>query len=107
MAAELQASPDQIHWWDRKGNVRVGVLLGLKQIEVLDSTAIYRIENKEMHGFQFGNPAVNPHHVTLDLFYVNDRRYELLIASSEKDQQMLTQADINAIVASFRPIPHS
>jgi len=48
---------------------------------------------------------VEPHRVTLDIFDVNNRRYQLVIASSNR--QLITQADINAIVASFRPIPHS
>jgi hypothetical protein len=106
MATELAATPDQIHFWNRYGNVRTAVLLGLKQIEVLDSTAIYRNGNEELKGFQFGNPAVDSR-VTLDLYDVNNRRYQLVIASPSKAARTFSQADINAIVASMRPIPHS
>lgn len=107
MEAELNATPDDIRWWDRTGNVRAAVLLGLKQVEVLDDSAIFRIGNNEMHGFQFGDPAKPPYRVKLELFDVNDRRYEIIISSIHPNVLPVTQEDINAIVASLKPIPHS
>lgn len=107
MAAELSATPSDIHWWNRSGNVRAGVLLGLKQIEVMNSTAIYRIANDELHGFQLGDAAEKPMRIRLELFDVSGRRYELIIASTANSSRAVTQADINAIVASMQPIPHS
>lgn len=107
MATELSATPEDIHWWNRTGNVRATVLLGLKQIEVLDSTAIYKVGNEELHGFQLGDPAVTPLRVGLELFDVNGRRYELVITSPQEDGRAVSQADINAIVASMQPVPHN
>jgi hypothetical protein len=105
MGAELSATPDSIRWWDREANVRTAVLLGLKSSQVLQtSTAILRISNAKLKGFQLGDPTKDQQ-VKLELFDVNDRQYELLIASTAKSE--MTQADINAIVASMRPIPHS
>lgn len=106
MEAELMANPGDIHWWDRRGNVRTAVLLGLKQIDILDDRAIYRIANREMHGFQFGDPANPRHRVRLELFDVNDRRYEIMI-SSTAPAGLLNQPQVNAIIDSIRPIPHS
>jgi hypothetical protein len=54
-----------------------------------------------------GNPAIAPYSVELDLFDRNDRRYKIIIIGKDKKRPVLTQADINAMVASFRPIPHS
>jgi hypothetical protein len=105
MAGEMAATPEQIRWWDRTGDVRLGVLLGLKATEILDCKAIYKVGNAELHGFQFCDPTAPPHRVKLDLFDVNNRRYEMVIASRD-GKPAVTQADINAIVASMRPIPH-
>lgn len=108
MASELAATPDQIRWWNRTNNVRLTVLLGMKSIEMTGNcTAIYKAENSELHGFQLGDPAIAPHRVTLDLFDVNNRRYELVASSRNADHPVVTQADINAIVASIRPVLHS
>lgn len=108
LEVELAASPNDVHWWNRTGNVRAAVLLGLKEIEISDSTTvIYKIGNDEMHGFQFGDPAKPPYRVKLELFDVNNRRYEIMISSIKPATLPVTQADINAIVGSLRPIPHS
>src|SRR6185437_1773342 len=51
MASELAASPAEIHWWTRTNNVRLAVLLGMKSMEITsDCTAIYTVENPELHG---------------------------------------------------------
>src|SRR6185437_8420033 len=82
MASELAASPAEIHWWTRTNNVRLAVLLGMKSMEITsDCTAIYTVENPELHGFEFSDPAVAPHRVVLNLFDVNNLRYEMVIAS--------------------------
>lgn len=108
LEAELTANPEDVHWWNRTGNVRAAILLGLKETEVSDSTTvIHRIQNDEMHGFQLGDPAKPPYRVKLELFDVNDRRYEILISWMHPSTSPVTQADINAIIASIRPIPHS
>jgi hypothetical protein len=108
MAAELGATPSQVKWWaTRTANVRSLVLLNLKSMEMNDTNAIYQLTAEEMHGFQLGNPAIAPYRVELDLFDRNDRRYQIIINGKDEQRPVLTQAEINAMVASFRPIPHS
>jgi hypothetical protein len=108
MASELTAAPDQIRWWNRTNNVRLALLLGMKSIKISNEcTVIYRVENPELHGFEFCDPAAAPYRITLNVFDVNNRSYEMVIASRRADQPVVTQADINAIIASMRPIPHN
>ena len=106
LAAELNATPEQIHWWDRSGSARLGYLLTMKELNLQRGSITYKIENDELRGFQFNDHAVGPLRVTLELFDVNGRRYEITI-TSPPDARKVTQADINALVASMRPIPHS
>lgn len=108
MAATLAATPAQVKWWaPRSENVRIMVLLGHKSMEMLDFGAVYKISSDEVRGFQFGNPAVAPYKVTLDLYDVNNRRYQIMITDHDPHGPFLSQGEVNAIVASFRPIPHS
>jgi hypothetical protein len=60
-----------------------------------------------MHGFQIGDPALSPYKVVLDLYDRSDRRYQILIVGKDLTHQVITQAEINGMVASLRPIPHS
>lgn len=106
LAAELNATPEQIHWWDRSGSARLGYLLAMKELNLQRGTVTYKMENDELRGFQFSDHAIAPFQVTLELFDVNSRRYELTITSPPNSRKV-TQADINALVASMRPIPHS
>ncbi len=76
-------------------------------MEMVECTAIYHVANSELRGFQFCDADVAPHRVVVNLFDVNNRRYELIIASRDAAKPAVTQADINAIISSMRPIPHS
>jgi len=109
MAAEMAVTPSEIKWWNPPGaNARCLVLLNLKAMEIHGiSNAIYRRSSEEMRGFQFGNPSVAPYQVELNLFDRNDRRYKIIITGKKPAGQAITQAEINAMVASLRSIPHS
>jgi len=108
MAAEMAVTSSQMKWWAwPQQNDRVFILLGLKSMEMRDANAIYEIGTDEMHGFQFGNPALSPYKVVLQLFDRNGRRYEIMISRSTPGVPIPTQAEVNAIVASIQPIPHS
>jgi hypothetical protein len=109
MAEEMAATPSQIKWWNLpRANVRCMILLNLKVLEIHGSSkAIYRQSSEEMHGFQFGDPAAAPYMVELDLFDRHDRRYKILLIAKNPVARVITQAQINAIVASLRPIPHN
>ena len=106
LADALSATPEQIHWWDRSGSARLWYLLAMKELNLQRGSVTYKIENDELRGFQFNDHAVTPLQVTLELFDVNSRRYELTITSPPGSRKV-TQAEINALIASMRPVPHS
>ncbi|MDR3792385.1 MAG: hypothetical protein P4L03_03300 [Terracidiphilus sp.] len=108
MAAELSATPSQVKWWStRATKARYLVLLSMKSMEIIDTQVIYWQGSSEMRGFQLGSPVQAPYRVELDLFDRNGRRYKILIASADRTHAVMTQAEVNSIVASLVPIPHS
>jgi hypothetical protein len=108
MAAELSATPAQVQWWSSGATkARYLYLLGMKSMEIIDTQVIYWQGSSEMRGFQLGSPVQAPYRVELDLFDRNGRRYKVLIASVNRTHPAMTQAEVNSIVASFVPIPHS
>jgi hypothetical protein len=109
LAAELSAKPSDVHWWtSRERNIRSSVLLNIKasELELAHANAIFWQGNAEMRGFQFGNPAVAPFRVELVFFDRADRRYQVELNGPDPPRQFLTQAEVNAIVASMKPIPY-
>ena len=104
LADTLQATPDQIRWWARTRNVKVSILFGLKFTEMIDSKAVFRVGNSDLKGFEFVDSLIAPRMVKLKLFDKTDQSYEIFVARAESGQP-IAQADINAIVASMRPIP--
>lgn len=108
MASALATTQTDPHWWaSPKENIRRDVLLSTKSGEMRDANAVYQISGNELRGFQFGNPTAAPYDVRLVLFDRNDRQYEILLRQNERKAPFITQAEVNAIVASIRPIPHS
>ena len=102
MAAEVETTPDQIKWWNsRKQNTRNGLLLTYKSLDLRNAHEIYRLASGELRGFQFGNPIVAPYVVQLDLFDPSDRHYRILVTPSKQKKPVITQAQINALVASI------
>jgi len=76
-------------------------------MELGDDGAVYAVNFGQVRGFQEGNPAVPPYRVHLDLFDAADHHYEIQIAVQNDSRSVLTQAQVNAMVASLRPIPQS
>ncbi len=109
MVAELAAAPSQVKWWSTlTAKAKSLILLNLKSMEVLESTTrIYPQSSEEMHGFQMGDPALPPYKVQLLLYDRNDRRYQIWIVGKDLTRPVITQAEINGMVATLRPIPHS
>jgi len=102
MAPEVETTPDQIRWWDsRKQNTRNALLLTYKSLNLRNAHEIYRLVSGELRGFQFGNPIVEPYVVQLDLFDHSDHHYRILITPSKQKKPVITQAQINAVVASI------
>jgi hypothetical protein len=105
LADTLQTTPDQIRWWARTHNVKVSIFFGLKFTEISNSKAVFRVGNSDLRGFEFVDSVTAPRMVKLKLFDKTDQLYEILVARTETGPPM-PQADINAIIASLRPISH-
>lgn len=101
MTAAMAATPDQAQWWKMpRENARCLLLMTQKSIDVLESRTIHPISAGTMRGFQFGN-ASDPV-IRLILFDPQDRRYMVVIGRKRGVPSPLTQAEINALVASLR-----
>jgi hypothetical protein len=108
MAAEMAATPDQLKWWKGPSrNEASSFLLEMKQLNLGDMRAIYTIGAGEFRGFQEGNPANPPYRVRLDLFDSADYHYQIIISAKGGSGPTFSQAEVNAIVASVKPLPHN
>lgn len=113
MQAAMQATPEQVKWWRFRtlANERVEYLLFTKYSAISLSFSfhsftirpIYTIGFGEVHGFQIGSPDVAPYDAHIDLFDAADRHFAFDVSGPEGHGQVLTQAEINAIVGSIQP----
>lgn len=113
LQAAMLATPEQVKWWRFRSsqNRRAALLLVSKFVALTESSPghlfgirpIYAIASGEFHGFQLGNPDVPPYDARIDLFDGADRHLAFDIWGSEGHGQVLTQEEINAMVASIRP----
>lgn len=113
MQAVLSATPDHVKWWRFRSsqNQKESLLLETKSIAQIECappgrftiTPVYTIAFGEFRGFQFGNPDVAPYEAHIDVFDGADRQFTLDIAGPEGHKQLLTQQELNAMVASIRP----
>lgn len=100
---EMLATPADLHWWKgRSATGRGALFLGLKSLDVGEAATLYSVRAGQIKGFQIGDPATFPYQVRLDLFDPTDRHYQVHISSIEKPA--LSQAQLNAMIASFRPV---
>lgn len=103
MASEVVSTPSEIKWWaTRAHNIRTGLLLANKSLNVNDATVIHKIGSATVRGFQYGDPNIPPFFVQIDLFDRADKHYKLIISGN---RPVISQAQINALVSSFRPLP--
>jgi hypothetical protein len=111
--AAMWATPKQAKWWKFRNvrNERVEYLL-LTKFSFLTRSAsshaftlgpIYAISAGSFHGFQVGDPNVLPYDTHVDLFDGADRYFAFDIIGPKEHGQVLTQAEINAIVTSIKP----
>jgi hypothetical protein len=115
MQAAMSATPDQVKWWRFRSaqNERAQLLLMTKFAALMtcrthqESTAspVYAIAIGDFRGFEYGNPDVAPYDVNIEVFDGADRRFALNIAGQQGHKQILTQEELNAMVASIRPSP--
>ena len=100
MSAEMQETASEIGLLQpRKKNLRAMLLLMLKP--TYKATAVYQIAEGRMRGFQVGDPKAREM-VRLLLFDEKDREFDLWIRGP-KTGEVLTQEQVNGVVASVRP----
>jgi hypothetical protein len=111
--AAMWTTPEHAKWWKfhTLENERVEYLLLTKFSILANSTSlhaftlgpIYAISAGGFRGFQIGDPEVPPYEAHVDLFDGSDRHLALDVSGPKRHAQVLSQAEINAIVASIRP----
>jgi hypothetical protein len=57
----------------------------------------------DFRGFQFGDPSKAPYDTHVDLFDSSDRHFAIDVGGEEGHGQVLTQEELNAVVASILP----
>lgn len=112
LQAAMQVTPDQVKWWKLRNlaNERAEFLLFTKFSELAkislpspNVTSIYKIESGKFRGFQLGNPDVAPYETHVDVFDEADRHYEFDVTGAKGHGVVLTQMEINAMIASIQP----
>jgi hypothetical protein len=73
-------------------------------VHALTIRPIYTIASGEFSGFQFGDPNIPPYDTRIDLFDAANRHPAFDISGLEGHGQVVTQEEINAMVASIRPV---
>jgi hypothetical protein len=109
----MSVTPGQIKWWRFRSsqNERAELLLYLKFIALTEfspahaineARPVYTIASGDFRGFQLGDPGVPPYDTRINLFDGADRHLSFDVISPRGYGQVLTQEEINAIVASIR-----
>ena len=113
LQAAMLVTPEQVKWWRFRSsqNKRAELLLLLKFVALteyspmhsLSVRPIFTIANGEFRGYQFGDPDNPPYDTHIDLFDADSRHLAFDISGLEGHAQVLTQEEINAMVASIQP----
>jgi len=102
--AELNASPSDVSFWhSRRSNARALALLMMKNAELQRAKVIYTISAGGVHGFQLGDPQQTVSPIFLKLFDASDRELWMMLRRAPNGVGF-TQEQINAMVASIRPV---
>lgn len=101
-------TPNKMHFWSASDRVHIRELMDLRyKMAILTSSAqsgIFNVQNRDMRGFQQGNPKVR-RNVLIDL-YADDGDVELMFDTEHyTDSAGLSQPEINRIVQSLHRIP--
>jgi len=116
MQAAMSATPEQVKWWHFRSlqNQRTEALLMLKFGALVacrqpfeSSSAIYAISFGEFRGYQCGNPDAPPYDAHIDVFDDASRHFAMTISGIRGHGQVITQEELNAMVASIRPSPEN
>jgi hypothetical protein len=85
--------------------VAQSVLLTLKPMSVMTAkSGLYSFQSRWLRGFEEGKPGqANP--VAIDAFDEKDREIDILIGTQLHTNGTVSQADINRVLFSLRPVP--
>jgi hypothetical protein len=102
--ATLDQTPGMLTpWISRRDAARISTLLNIKLIDEREAaTGIFRLEINGWKGFQFGDPARKPNHVTLNLYDSQYQHVRIIFARAKDAQTEVTQLDINRVVQTLR-----
>jgi hypothetical protein len=105
-SAVYGAAPGEIWpFTSRSEAIRINSLLMWKlRLGVNGANSIYSVETVQMHGFQLGDPSKD-RSVVVHLFEENGGQVRILFTSKSGQPGTISQADINCVVDSLRPIP--
>lgn len=113
LQAAMLVTPEQVKWWRFRSrqNKRAELLLFLKFVALTQYSPmhtvtvrpIYTIASGQFRGFQFGDPDNPPYDTHIDLFDDAGRHLAFNIGGLEGHGQVLTQEEINAMLASISP----
>ncbi len=104
----MEAKTEQVKWWKTPSQNAKSLDLLLMKVAMLapGSGALYAVNIGGLCGLQRGDPSVAPYTVELDLLDTTNRHYGMRIDSPGK-LPTITQAQINAIIASIHPLPQN
>jgi hypothetical protein len=105
----MEATTDQVKWWKTpRQNEKARELLLLKAVtEPLalgTEGKLYTMRSGVLCGFQKGDPQTSPFSTRIELADPAGKSYRFSFYS-HNGQPAFTQAELNAIVASIRPVP--
>jgi hypothetical protein len=112
MQAAMMTTPEQSKWWKFRTlqNERIEYLLfakfslftGVASSQAVTLSPIYKISVGGLRGFQIGNPNVSPYEAHIDVFDAADRHFAIDVRGSARHGKVMTQAEINSVLASLR-----
>jgi hypothetical protein len=105
LSAAVQSTPNDVEWWaSRAHNAGAFILLENKDMELVEVNSIHPVAAGAMRGFQFGDPDTAPYVVQLKLFDGFDRQYWITISGLHVHRAVITQSEINGLIASLQPV---
>ena len=116
MQAAMSTTPDQVKWWRLRSsrNMRAAFLLEEKFSDLIGCTSprdpsgpVYAISFGQFHGIQCGDPDAPPYDAHVEVFDAADRHFRMFISCPYGHGRVLTQEELNAMVASIRVSPEN
>jgi hypothetical protein len=111
----MSATPNQVKWWRfRSYQNRKNLLLLYTKFFAFNHSIlrnpfsahpIYTVSFGEYRGFQIGDPSVPPYEASIELFDKSDQSLSLNLIGLEGHEQVITQEELNAFIASIHPVP--